>query len=132
MIFRIFGGREISSAKEEAIVDLLMRTGVSKNIARTLVVLATRGETTSLGVEKAAGLRQPEVSISMKELRARGWVKKRDIKKEGKGRPLHSYILTKPFEKIVEELAKAERRRIKAIEETVRQLQKEAKAFSSP
>ncbi len=109
-----------------------MQTGVSKNIARTLVVLAAQGETTSLGVEKAAGLRQPEVSICMKELRARGWVKKRDIKKEGKGRPLHSYVLTKPFEKIVEELAKAERKRIKAIEETVKQLQKEARAFSSP
>lgn len=119
-------------SKEEGIVDLLTQTGVSKNIARTLVVLATQGETTSVGVEKAAGLRQPEVSISMKELRTRGWVRKRDIKKEGKGRPLHSYMLTKPFDKIVDEIVKAERKRIKTIEETVRQLQREAKAFSSP
>lgn len=119
-------------SKEEAVVGLLMRTGVSKNIARTLLVLATHGETTSVEVEKAAGLRQPEVSISMKELRAQGWVSKRDIKTEGKGRPLHAYMLSKPFDRIVDEIVKAERKRVKAIEETVRQLQRAAKAFSSP
>ncbi len=109
-----------------------MRTGMSKNLAKTLVVLAARGETTSLDVEKTAGLRQPEVSISMKELRARGWVTKKDVKKEGKGRPLHAYRLAKSFEKIVDEIVKGERKRIRAIEEATRRLQREAKAFSSP
>lgn len=108
-----------------------METGLSKNLARTLVVLAARGETTSLDVETSATLRQPEVSLAMKELRQRRWVVKRDVKREGKGRPLHAYRLAKPFERIVEEIVKAERGRLKAQEERMRRLQREAKAFSS-
>ncbi len=119
-------------SKEEGLVALLIQAGLSKNLARTLVVLASQGETTSLDVEKVAGLRQPEVSIAMKELRGRGWVAKRDIKREGKGRPLHAYRLAKPFDRIAEEIVKEQKKRVRSIEETIRQLQKEAKAFLSP
>ncbi len=109
-----------------------MRTGMPKNLARTLVFLASRGETTSLDIEKRTGLRQPEVSISMKELRRKGWVTKRDLKKEGKGRPLHAYRLARPFEAIVEAVVDDERRKIRGLEETIRQLRRESRAFSAP
>src|SRR3989304_248167 len=78
------------SRRDETLVDLLIETGLSRNIAKTLVFLSKRDETTSVEIEKATGLRQPEVSIAMQELRRRKWVDKRDIKKEGKGRPVHS------------------------------------------
>src|SRR5437762_13668007 len=78
------------SRRDESLVDLLVRTGLSRNIAKTLVFLSKREETTSVEIEKATGLRQPEVSIAMQELRRRRWVDKRDIKKEGKGRPVHA------------------------------------------
>src|SRR5438132_4763449 len=81
------------SRRDETLVDLLVRTGMSKNIAKTLVFLSKKDETTSVEIEKATGLRQPEVSIAMQELRRRRWVEKRDIKKEVKGRPVHSYRL---------------------------------------
>src|SRR3972149_736438 len=90
------------SRKDESLVDLLIRTGMSKNIAKTLVFLSKRDETTSVEIEKATGLRQPEVSIAMQELRRRRWVEKRDIKKEGKGRPVHAYHLALPFEGMFE------------------------------
>jgi predicted transcriptional regulator len=48
-------------------------------------------ECRSADVEKAADLRQPEVSIAMQELHRRGWITKRDLKKEGKGRPVRIY-----------------------------------------
>jgi predicted transcriptional regulator len=119
-------------SREDVLIDLLMRTGVSRNLARTLVFLAARGETTSLEIEKRTGLRQPEVSVSMKELRRRGWVTKRDVRKEGKGRPLHAYRLARPFDRIVEEVVEGERQKISRIEDTIRALKREAKAFSSP
>src|SRR5437899_5826362 len=84
------------SRRDETLVDLLIETGLSRNIAKTLVFLSKRDETTSVEIEKATGLRQPEVSIAMQELRRRKWVDKRDIKKEGKGRPVHSYRLNAP------------------------------------
>lgn len=73
-------------------------------------------------IEISTALRQPEVSIAMQELRKRKWVTKRDIKKEGKGRPIHAYRLSIPFEKIVDMIDKEERKRIDRIEGNIHQL----------
>jgi predicted transcriptional regulator len=67
-------------------------------------------------VERATGLRQPEVSIAIQELRDRGWVAKRDIKLERKGRPVHSYRLSRPFEQIISSINAAQKARIKKME----------------
>ncbi len=112
------------SDDDESLVDLLTKAGMSKNVARTLAFLRNREETTSVEIETSTALRQPEVSIAMQELRRRKWVIKRDIKKEGKGRPVHSYKLAIPFEKIVETIDKEEQRRISFIESNVRKLRK--------
>ena len=110
------------SDDDENLVDLLTKAGMSKNVARTLAFLRNREETTSVEIETSTALRQPEVSIAMQELRRRKWVIKRDIKKEGKGRPVHSYKLAIPFGKIVETIDKEEQRRISFIESNVRKL----------
>ncbi|MCD6370953.1 MAG: ArsR family transcriptional regulator, partial [Thermoplasmata archaeon] len=81
-----------------------------------------RGEVTSVEIEKNTTLRQPEVSIAMQWLKKRGWVTKRDLKKEGKGRPVHGYRLSKPFPKIVEEINKELRKKIKDIEDLIKSL----------
>jgi len=96
------------SDDDESLVDLLTKAGMSKNVARTLAFLRNREETTSVEIETSTALRQP----------------KRDIKKEGKGRPVHSYKLAIPFEKIVETIDKEEQRRISFIESNVRKLRK--------
>ena len=112
--------------RDDVTVDLLIRTGMPKNIAKALVFLATRGETTSVEVEKATGLRQPEVSIAMQELRRRKWVEKRDIKKEGKGRPVHAYRLALAMADILEEITREERVKIEEIQATIRQIKRQA------
>ncbi len=110
------------SRKDETLVDLLISTGMPKNVAKTLAFLRKKNETTSVEIEISTALRQPEVSIAMQELRRRKWVTKRDIKKEGKGRPIHAYRLAIPFERIVEMIEKEERKRIERIEANMHQL----------
>ena len=110
--------------KDETLVKLLMRTGMAKNVAKTLVFLNKKEETTSVEIEISTALRQPEVSIAMQELRHKKWVVKKDIKKEGKGRPVHSYRLAIPFEKIVEVIEKEERAKIDDIESNIQALKK--------
>jgi predicted transcriptional regulator len=110
------------SKKDEVLVDLLMGTGMPKNVARMLAFVRKKEETNSVEIEVATGLRQPEVSIAVQELRRRKWIIKRDIKKEGKGRPVHSYKLAMPFDKIVEILEREERKRIERIESNIEQL----------
>ena len=110
------------SKKDETLVEMLMNTGMPKNVAKTLAFLRKKEETTSVGIELSTALRPPEVSIAMQELRRRKWVTKRDIKKEGKGRPVHAYKLSIPFDKIVEALEKEERKRIERIEANIEAL----------
>jgi predicted transcriptional regulator len=110
------------SKRDDETVERLIITGLPKNMAKALVFLSNRGETTSVDVEKGTGLRQPEVSIAMQALRRRKWVTKRDIKKEGKGRPVHSYRLARPLGEIVDEVEAGERKKIEEIEENLRRL----------
>jgi len=108
------------------LVEFLINTGMPKNMAKTLVFLKKRDETTSVEIETSTALRQPEVSIAMQELRRRKWVTKRDIKKEGKGRPVHSYKLAVPFESIIKQIEEEETKRIEKIENNLKNLKEYA------
>jgi len=52
-----------------------------------------RKKAITIDVERAVFLRQPEVSVGLKNLRKLGLVKKQDIPRESKGRPIHEYSL---------------------------------------
>ncbi|HEC89753.1 MAG TPA: ArsR family transcriptional regulator, partial [Thermoplasmatales archaeon] len=82
--------------KDEKAVDIFTDLGMPRNLAKTLLYVSQFDECRSADIEQGADLRQPEVSVAMQELRRRGWVEKRDLKKKGKGRPVHIYRLTKP------------------------------------
>lgn len=107
---------------DESLVQLLINAGLKKNIAKTLVYLRKKEETTSVDIETTTSLRQPEVSIAMQELRRRKWVAKRDIKKQGKGRPVHAYRLSVPFEEIITTIESDLRKKIEKIEWEIEQL----------
>lgn len=110
------------SKRDDLLSELMTKAGMPKNISKALIFIARRNETTSVEIEKATGLRQPEVSIAMQELRRRRWVEKRDIKKIGKGRPVHSYKLSVPFPEIVDFICRQETDRIKQTEENLKRL----------
>ena len=78
-------------ADDDKAVQLFVKLGMPKNLAKTLLYISQFDECKSADIEHGADLRQPEVSTAMQELRRRGLVKKRDIKKKEKGRPVHIY-----------------------------------------
>jgi len=110
------------SKDEEELIDRLIKAGLQKNVAKTLVYIAGKDETKSREIESEMRLRQPEVSIAMQIIRERGWVTKRDIKKEGKGRPVHAYSLKKDFEEIISEIEEEQRQKIDEIEENLNRI----------
>jgi predicted transcriptional regulator len=87
-------------------IEILRNLNLSRNVASTLAYLSNVNEATSKDLEFGSQLRQPEVSIAMRELRNYGWLDERDIKKEGKGRPMKVYKLAVSMSKIVEHLEK--------------------------
>lgn len=106
--------------KSERILELLAKAGVNAKLARIVVFLSTVPEAVSRAIEREANLRQPEVSLGMKDLRAMGWVEERTLKTKGKGRPFKIYRLKKPLREIVGEVV--ERRRVE-LEELERKLE---------
>ena len=55
----------------------------------------------------------------MQELQKRGWIKKRDLKKKGKGRPVHIYKLSQPITQIVK---KFEQEKLKEVDSVKKDL----------
>jgi predicted transcriptional regulator len=92
--------------KEEEFVNLLIDIGIRKNVALVLMFLANTTETTSRGIEHGTDLRQPEVSIAMKYLMERGWIKTHQSSSTNKGRPLKVYELAISISKIMNTIEK--------------------------
>lgn len=111
-----------STKSDDEIVDLLVDIGVSKKTAKTLTYLSHVDESISKSIEEMTHLRQPEVSTALKELRGRGWIEKEDIRKEGKGRPIHSYKMVVPFDRAVKILVKEKKSEIAEVQGTIKRL----------
>jgi len=107
--------------KGEEIADALISLGLSRNISMSLAFLQNMNTATSLDLERSARLRQPEVSIAMRELKERDWVDEREEKKPGKGRPFKIYTLKVGFDEIVAQLEKEQK---KAVEESQKKIKR--------
>jgi predicted transcriptional regulator len=98
------------------IAELLTEVGVSRNVARTIAYLSKRDESQSVDIENGADLRQPEVSLAIQRLRDRNWISERKIKKEGKGRPTHTYKINTNLETIINTLIQEKKNALTSIE----------------
>lgn len=108
--------------KDEEIVDTLISLGMSRPIARTLSYLQNSDETTSIDLERGTRLRQPEVSVAMKELKERDWIKEREEKKPGKGRPYKVYSLKMDFKEIIAHFERQKMKELNEMQSKIRRL----------
>jgi predicted transcriptional regulator len=108
--------------KDEEIADILISLGMSRNVAISLSYLQNMNSATSVDLERVARLRQPEVSIAMKQLKERDWINERDEKKPGKGRPFKIYSLKVGFEDIVAQLEKQQKKSVNEVRANVERL----------
>jgi predicted transcriptional regulator len=110
--------------QDEKIIKVFTQLGMPKNLAKTLMYISQVEECRSAEIEREARLRQPEVSVAMQELQRRGWIKKRDLKKKGKGRPVHIYRLTSPIDDIVKSFEDKKIKEINHIKNDLTELKK--------
>ena len=107
--------------ERDEFASILMKVGLKRNVAKVLTYLAAVAEATSSEIEIGSDLRQPEVSIAMREIRKLDWIVERDEKNPGKGRPYRIYRLNKSLPEIVEFL---EQEKSKESERIMRQIEK--------
>ncbi|MCL4329155.1 MAG: ArsR family transcriptional regulator [Candidatus Thermoplasmatota archaeon] len=110
------------SEENSRLAKYLIISDIPRSVAYTLVYMRDKEEVTSIEIERETGLRQPEVSIAMQWLRRKGWINKRNMKKEGKGRPIHGYKLSKDFDEILDEIIQDMTNKISEINQTISEL----------
>ena len=113
--------------KDEEIADALISLGISRNAALTLAYMQNANSATSLELERSARLRQPEVSIVMRQLKERDWVNEREEKKPGKGRPYKIYTLKVGFNDIIAQLEKQQRNAVEEVQARIKRLKEMGK-----
>jgi len=107
--------------ERDEFASILMKVGLKRNVAKVLTYLAGVAEATSREIEIGSDLRQPEVSIAMREIRKMDWISERDEKNPGKGRPYRIYKLNKSLPEIIDYL---ETEKAKESEQIMRQIEK--------
>jgi predicted transcriptional regulator len=111
--------------KDDAkIINLFSELGMPKNLAKTLIYISRVEECRSDDIENGTNLRQPEVSIAVRELSRRGWTDTREQKKKGKGRPIHVYKLSADLNDIVKTFEKEKMTQIQDIKNNLTELEK--------
>jgi predicted transcriptional regulator len=108
--------------KDEKIAEALISLGMNKNVALALTYLQNMNAATSTDLERGANLRQPEVSIAMKQLKEQNWITEREEKKIGKGRPTKVYSLKVGFNNIVNQLEKQQKKALDEAKANVERL----------
>ena len=108
--------------KDNEAVQLFTELGMPRNLAKTLMYISQVDECRCADVEQGADLRQPEVSVAMQEMRRRGWAKKRDLKKKGKGRPVHIYKPTKQLSEILNTFEKEKLKEVESVRKDISEL----------
>jgi predicted transcriptional regulator len=92
---------KILDDKDMEFVETLRSLSVPRNVATLITFLANVDEASSREIEMGSDLRQPEVSIAMRTLRDNNWIEEKEIKREGKGRPMKVYSLKAGIDDVI-------------------------------
>jgi len=104
-------------------IEALASTGMPKGIARTLAFLSSKEDwATSKDIEKATNLRQPEVSIAVRDLEDRGWVERDNLKRESKGRPINIYRMSVDLDKVYTSIEGNEKAKIDEVKTNLKHI----------
>ncbi len=103
-------------------IDALRNLNVPRNVAALITYLADTNEATSREIEMGTDLRQPEVSIGMRTLRQNNWIEQRNIKADGKGRPMIVYKLSVSLNSIVNHYGEESKRESTRAMESIQRL----------
>lgn len=92
------------------IIKALIILNVSLKDAKVLALLISLKSVPTRDFERMLDMRQPEVSLSLKHLQSRGWVRNGDkVKSDNMSRTGKTYEMAYTLKEIIEELQKQEK-----------------------
>jgi predicted transcriptional regulator len=115
------------NTKDREIISLMNSLGMNGNTSKVVIYLSRVTEASSSIIEESVDLRQSEVSIVTSWLRGKGWIKSRNIKRSGKGRPTTLFKLRFPLKRIINEFEAEKYEEIYALRKKLNDLKRLAK-----
>jgi len=113
---------KVADKEDLEFVQGLESLGMKRTVACVITFLKDLKKRSSREIEVATGLNQPEVSISMRILREKGWITEHEIKSSGKGRPLKIYALRATIDEIINYCEAEKSRELARISEAIQKL----------
>ena len=90
--------------KAEEVIKSFQRVGIGEHVARCFMAMAETEKTSQKELQRMTGLRQPEISIALEKLYSSGWIDRRVIKEEMRGRPFFSYKFKTSVKEILDSI----------------------------
>ena len=109
---------------DEKLVELLIKAGLRKNPAKVIAYLSKVKKAKAREIELGTDLREPELSLAIKDLKKRNWIKERKIKRDRVGRRPKEYELIVDLKDIVRELIDARRRELNELKAKLSKLER--------
>jgi predicted transcriptional regulator len=103
-------------------VAILHSLGMQRSVASIITYLSNAGEAPSREIEQATRLSQPEVSMTIRDLRDENWISEHEVKTGGKGRPYLVYTLATPIDEIIKRLEDEKLKEYAEVIENIRKL----------
>lgn len=103
----------VLSEKDEEFVEALVNVGTKRTVARVLVYLLDRMESTMRAIEHGTGLSQPQVSMALRFMGEQGWVTSEEVRGEKKGRPVKQFSLAIPVSGILRTIGDGKKAELK-------------------
>jgi predicted transcriptional regulator len=113
---------KVADEKDLEFIQELESLSMKRTVACVITFLKDQKERSPRDIEVAASLSQPEVSMAMRTLRERGWLKEHEIKGNGKGRPLKIYALRATIDEIINYYEAEKRRESARTSEAIQRL----------
>lgn len=92
----------MNPSPQQRLIESMVYIGAPESIVKCIVALDLHGPLSSKKIQDTCNLRQPEVSLTIKNLSERGMVKINVPVTKGRGRPSHRYELNNPIQECLE------------------------------
>jgi predicted transcriptional regulator len=109
--------------EEEELTNILVDIGIKKNCARILVFFKKTPNASSHDIERGTDMRQSEVSVAMRYLMNKGWIRSRENSANSNGRLIKIYELAKPYNEIMDSIENEKKNEVSSQLALVQKLQ---------
>jgi len=108
--------------KDNEIVNILTRTGMTKNTAKVFVAIKELNNSDTKQIMQFTGIMQPQISVAVRQLIDMGYVESKTKQTENRGRSISYFSLKKSMSEIINDMEMIVQERINIEKQNIERL----------